>query len=102
VLLEIECGTCGAFCRAALVGLVEHGLPHPVSRAQRSTSEAKWCAADPGPLRTPASGTVPGLHCVTSCRSAPGTSHHFGLFFCHSAITGLAWRKQSTPTGMPQ
>ena len=41
VLLEIERGTCGVFCRAALVGLVEHGLPHPVSRAQRSTSGAK-------------------------------------------------------------
>ena len=24
------------------------------------------------------------------------------LFFCHASMIGLAWRKQSTPQGMPQ
>ena len=32
-----------------------------VSRAQRSTSEAKWCAADPGPFRSVA---VPDQRCT--------------------------------------
>jgi hypothetical protein len=34
-----------------------------VSRAQHSTSEAKWCAADPGPFQTVA---VPDQRCITS------------------------------------
>jgi hypothetical protein len=38
-----------------------------VSRAQRSTSEAKWCAADPGP---PQSVTVPDQRCTAPLRYA--------------------------------
>ncbi len=28
--------------------------------------------------------------------------HRYFLFFCHASMIGLAWRKQSTPHGMPQ
>jgi len=38
-----------------------------VSRAQRSTSEAKWCAADPGSLRSVA---FPDQRCTAPLRYA--------------------------------
>src|SRR5258708_21908453 len=34
------------------VGSSHDAALRPVSRAQRSTSEAKWCAADPGSFRS--------------------------------------------------
>ena len=48
-----------------------------------------------GPGGFPLNGRLSGWSSIAGSR-------YFGLFFCHSAMIGLAWRKQSTPTGMPQ
>jgi len=51
------------------VGSSHDAAVHPtlVSRAQRSASEAKWCAADPGSLRSVA---VPDQRCTAPLRYA--------------------------------
>src|SRR4051794_14022127 len=59
----------GAFAPDAFA----HPTTHPLSPdAAQRVALAERCAAEPGPSRTPAFGTIPVLRSSTSCCIAPG------------------------------
>jgi hypothetical protein len=72
---------------------------------QRSGRRPFEGRASHGHLRVTAWCVIRGgsLSRVMDLRRARDTCKvYFGLAFCHASITGRAWRKQSTPAGMPQ